>query len=116
MTLHDVKGHRYVQDSFHCLGSFPVRNNENGRDFFHVCVCVCVRRQARYASFIDLQDKLHQNICRKRSLVAIGTHDLNTIQGPFTYEALPPEDIKFTPLKQTKEFNAKDLMDFYKVR
>jgi hypothetical protein len=67
-------------------------------------------------SFIDLQDKLHQNICRRRSLVAIGTHDLSAIHGPFSYEALPPEDIKFTPLKQTKEFNAKDLMEFYKVR
>lgn len=31
-------------------------------------------------------------------------------QAPFTYEALPPEDIKFVPLKQTREFNAKDLM------
>ena len=30
----------------------------------------------RYASFIDLQDKLHQNLCRQRSLVAVGTHDL----------------------------------------
>jgi phenylalanyl-tRNA synthetase beta subunit len=46
---------------------------------------------ARYNSFIDLQDKLHQNICRKRSLVAIGTHDLDKVHGPFTYEALPPE-------------------------
>ena len=45
----------------------------------------------RYNSFIDLQDKLHQNICRKRTLVAIGTHDLDLLQGPFTYEALPPE-------------------------
>jgi hypothetical protein len=26
------------------------------------------------------QDKLHENICRKRTLVAIGTHDLDTIQ------------------------------------
>ena len=73
-----------------------------------------IAMQARYDSFIDLQDKLHQNICRKRSLVAIGTHDLSTIQGPFSYEALPGEDIKFTPLKQTKEFNAKDLLEFYK--
>lgn len=31
-------------------------------------------------------------------------------QGPFTYEALPPEEIKFTPLKQTREFNAAELM------
>ena len=34
----------------------------------------------RYQSFIDLQDKLHQNLCRQRSLVAIGTHDLATLQ------------------------------------
>jgi len=68
----------------------------------------------RYASFIDLQDKLHQNICRKRTLVAIGTHDLDTLQGPFTYEALPPEDIRFVPLKQEREFSAAELMEFYK--
>lgn len=34
----------------------------------------------RYSSFIDLQDKLHQNLCRQRSLVAIGTHDLATVK------------------------------------
>jgi phenylalanyl-tRNA synthetase beta chain len=33
-----------------------------------------------YDSFIDLQDKLHQNLCRQRSLVAIGTHDLDSVQ------------------------------------
>jgi hypothetical protein len=31
-------------------------------------------------------------------------------QAPFSYEALPPEDIRFVPLKQTREFNAKELM------
>lgn len=51
-----------------------------------------------YKSFIDLQDKLHQNICRRRTLVAIGTHDLDTLQGPFVYDALPPKDISFVPL------------------
>jgi phenylalanyl-tRNA synthetase beta chain len=41
--------------------------------------------QQAYDSFIDLQDKLHQNLCRGRKLVAIGTHDLDTIKGPFRY-------------------------------
>ncbi|KAK9118705.1 hypothetical protein Scep_016798 [Stephania cephalantha] len=68
---------------------------------------------ARYKSFIDLQDKLHQNICRRRSLVAIGTHDLDTLKGPFTYEALPPSEIKFVPLKQVRNFRADELMEFY---
>lgn len=68
-----------------------------------------------YNSFIDLQDKLHQNICRKRSLVAIGTHDLDTIEGPFTYDAKPPNEIKFIPLNETKEYTATELMDLYSV-
>lgn len=53
-----------------------------------------------YATFIDLQDKLHQNLGRRRTLVAIGTHDLSTIQSPFTYEALPPKEIVFAPLNR----------------
>ena len=44
---------------------------------------------ARYASLIDLQDKLHQNLCRQRSLVAIGTHDLGTLQ-VCAADTLPP--------------------------
>lgn len=66
-----------------------------------------------YDSFIELQDKLHQNICRKRTLVAIGTHDLDTIEGPFFYNAKPPTDINFIPLNQTKAMNGLELMDFY---
>lgn len=70
--------------------------------------------ETSYKSFIELQDKLHQNICRKRTLVAIGTHDLDTIHGPFTYEALPPKDIKFKPLNENREFNAEELFRYYK--
>ena len=69
--------------------------------------------EARYESFIALQDKLHQNLARQRTLVSIGTHDLDTLKGPFTYEALPPKDIKFVPLNQTKEMNGEELMNFY---
>ncbi|KAI0307306.1 phenylalanyl-tRNA synthetase subunit beta [Multifurca ochricompacta] len=58
--------------------------------------------QRSYESFIDLQEKLHQNICRKRHFVAIGTHDLDTITAPFRYQAKPPKDIKFIPLNKTE--------------
>ena len=66
-----------------------------------------------YDSFIDLQDKLHQNLARKRSLVAIGTHDLDKIQGPFRYVAEPPSQIKFVPLNQVKDYTANELMELY---
>eukprot|EP00729_Bicosta_minor_P009676 gene9676-21229_t len=58
----------------------------------------------RYKSFIDLQEKLHENICRKRELVAIGTHDLDTI--------------KFKPLRasdMSKEYTAEELMEDYEA-
>uniref|UniRef100_A0A6Q2ZGK7 Phenylalanine--tRNA ligase beta subunit n=1 Tax=Esox lucius TaxID=8010 RepID=A0A6Q2ZGK7_ESOLU len=71
--------------------------------------------QERYDSFIELQEKLHQNVCRKRTLVAIGTHDLDTISGPFTYTAKPPDDIRFTPLNQAQEYTATELMNLYKT-
>ncbi|KAG6830833.1 hypothetical protein H0H92_014485 [Tricholoma furcatifolium] len=66
-----------------------------------------------YASFIDLQDKLHQNIARRRQLVAIGTHDLDTLKPPFRYEARPPKDIKFIPLNKDKAYTAEELMTVY---
>lgn len=79
-----------------------------------IVVCAVLRNitftEQNYKSFIDLQDKLHQNICRKRTLVSIGTHDLDTISGPFTYMALPPEEIVFVPLNDTVSMNAKELM------
>ena len=50
----------------------------------------------------------------QRTLVAIGTHDLDTVQGPFVYDAKPPTDIEFKPLTHENEsFNAKALMDLY---
>jgi phenylalanyl-tRNA synthetase beta chain len=66
-----------------------------------------------YDSLIDLQEKLHHNICRKRTLVAIGVHDLDKLNPPFTYSCEPPKEIKFRPLNQTKEFVADELMEFY---
>lgn len=54
-------------------------------------------------------------VYRKRALVAIGTHDLDTISGPFSYTAKAPNDIKFKPLNQTKEFTAAEQMELYSV-
>ena len=67
-----------------------------------------------YDSFIDLQDKLHQNICRKRTLVSVGTHDLDTVSAPFYYDAQPPAEIKFRALSQDKVTTANELMELYR--
>lgn len=53
--------------------------------------------------------------CRKRTLVAIGTHDLDTVSGPFTYTAKAAEEIRFRALSQTQEYTATQLFSLYKV-
>lgn len=89
-------------------------------------VCAILRNikfdKKRYKSFIDLQEKLHQNICRRRTYVSMGTHDLDKIQGPFIYKAMKPEEINFIPLTENEEtvengakiYNGKELLDFYR--
>lgn len=86
-------------------------------------VCAILRditfNQARYNSFIDLQDQLHRNLCRLRTLVAIGTHDLDSIKGgPFVYDAQSPDKIKFVPLTHGstgEEFTGRTLLEHYSV-
>jgi len=81
------------------------------------CACAILRNvtfdKFAYENFIELQDKLHNNICRRRTLVAIGTHDLDTLKGPFTYEALPPKELKFKPLNTEKEMDGEEIMTYY---
>ncbi|CAE6428386.1 unnamed protein product [Rhizoctonia solani] len=85
------------------------------RPYFAAAILRNVKFTERsYASFIDLQEKLHQNIARKRQLVAIGTHDLDTLKAPFTYEALPPNQIKFVALGKTEEKRADELVEIYR--
>ncbi|KAE8971041.1 hypothetical protein PR001_g27017 [Phytophthora rubi] len=73
--------------------------------------------QERYDSFIDLQDKLHQNTAR--SWDARPGHDPGTLHLQRTYAAISvallPNEIKLKPLSQDKEFEAKELLVFYRT-
>ena len=64
--------------------------------------------------FMELQEKLHNNICRGRKLVSMGTHDLDTIKGPVYYRALPKNEINFIPLNRTEAVDGDGLMNLLK--
>ncbi|TRX94001.1 hypothetical protein FHL15_005079 [Xylaria flabelliformis] len=97
------------EDRMHCIT--VAKETADVRPFVAGAILRGVKfTQASYDSFISLQDKLHQNLARQRTLVAIGTHDLDTLQGPFTYEARQPENIRFRPLNQQKEMDGNELM------
>lgn len=64
-----------------------------------------------YESFIAYQDKLHQSIGRNRTLVSMGTHDLDTIDGQISYRSVDLAAHKFVPLNSAKEIGLATLKE-----
>lgn len=61
-------------------------------------------------SLVDLQEKLHLTVGRKRRKVAIGIHDLARVKPPFSYKAVLPPDVRFTPLGMAKEMDLLEIL------
>lgn len=107
------------------IQNYVIKNNSTELNKFYVdasvskvrpFVCSAILRNIKFTndtliSFMELQDKLHHNVCRGRSLVSMGTHDLDTVKGPFTFKALPPEQIKFKALNRNEELTCPELMN-----
>lgn len=59
---------------------------------------------------IEIQEKLHLTIGRKRKKIAIGIYPLEKISLPITLKALEPDYIKFTPLESEKEMSGLQIL------
>jgi len=59
---------------------------------------------------IELQEKLHLTIGRKRKKVAIGIYPLEKIKPPIIFKALEPDKIHFTPLEAQKEMSGLEIL------
>lgn len=65
------------------------------------------------ASLMQVQEKLHETLGRKRKKVAIGIHDLIKVQPPFAYKAVAPEAIKFLPLDMKREMTLREILKLH---
>ena len=61
-------------------------------------------------SMMEMQEKLHITIGRKRSKIAVGIHDLDKVEPPFTYKAVGPHDIRFVPLAKDEEWDLEEIL------
>ena len=59
---------------------------------------------------IDIQEKIHNTVGRKRKKVAIGIYPLEKIKLPITFMALEPDKIKFIPLETEKEMSGLQIL------
>ncbi len=59
---------------------------------------------------IEIQEKLHITVGRKRKKVAIGIYPLEKIKLPIIFKALEPDKIKFIPLEMNKEMSGLQIL------
>ena len=59
---------------------------------------------------IEIQEKLHLTIGRKRKKLAIGIYPLEKIKLPITYKALEPDKIRFTPLETNRQMSGLEIL------
>ena len=61
-------------------------------------------------SLMELQEKLHMTIGRKRNKIAIGVHDLDKVKPPFRYTAVRPNEASFVPLNKTEKMDLDEIL------
>ena len=84
------------------------------KDIRPYTACAIVRGLAfdeeKIKEIIDMQERLHVTLGRKRKKAAIGIYPLEKIQLPITFKAVEPDKIKFTPLEMDKELSGLEIL------
>jgi phenylalanyl-tRNA synthetase beta chain len=76
--------------------------------------CVIVKDlkfdDARIKEIVDVQEKLHNSLGRKRKKLAIGVYPLDKIKLPIRFVGRKPEEIKFLPLEAKVEMTGRQIL------
>jgi phenylalanyl-tRNA synthetase beta chain len=93
---------------------FAVTIDSSVKDVRPYTVCAIVKGlkfdDEKIKEIIDIQEKLHLTIGRKRKKLAIGIYPLEKIKLPITFKALEPDKIKFTPLESDREMSGLQIL------
>ena len=96
-------------------GSVQVEKEESVKEVRPHIACAVIRdlemTERMINGLIQLQEKLHVSYGRQRDKLAIGLHDMSEISAPFTYRAVEPEKVSFTPLEYDKEIHLGEILD-----
>jgi phenylalanyl-tRNA synthetase beta chain len=59
---------------------------------------------------IEVQEKLCEAYGRRRKTIAIGVYDADKISWPLHYDAVRPEEVRFTPLGELREMDLAEIL------
>ncbi len=94
--------------------NYKVRIDNSVKEVRPFTACAVVKNlkfsDEKIKEIVDIQEKLHNTLGRKRKKLAIGIYPLEKIKFPITYKAEFPDKIKFQPLEFPKEINGRQIL------
>ncbi|MFH1328805.1 MAG: phenylalanine--tRNA ligase subunit beta [Candidatus Bathyarchaeota archaeon] len=102
--------------SFHSKrGKIKVEVDKHLKNIRPFIACAVIRNinltEESLRQLLQIQEKLHETLCRKRRKASIGIYDLDKVKPPFTYTAAQPEEVKFTPLESMESMTATKILE-----
>ncbi len=93
---------------------YKVKVDDSVKSVRPYTVCAVVKNlrlnDEKIREIIQIQEKLHVTLCRKRKKGAIGIYPMESIKFPITYTAKKPKDIIFQPLEMPKEITGLQIL------
>ncbi len=93
---------------------YVVNVDSSVKDIRPYTVCAIIKKlkldDEKIKEIIDIQEKLHTTIGRKRKKIAIGIYPLEKIKLPINYKAIEPDKIKFLPLESPREMSGLEIL------
>ncbi len=78
-------------------------------------VCAVVKNlkfdDEKIREIIQIQEKLHVTMCRKRKKGAIGIYPMESIKFPITFASKKPKEISFQPLESSRTMNGSEILE-----
>jgi len=94
--------------------NYKVIIDKSVKDIRPYTACAIVKglklNDEKIKEIIDIQEKLHITIGRKRKKIALGIYPLEKIRLPITYKALEPDKINFIPLDTNREMSGLEIL------
>ena len=94
--------------------NYSVKIDSSVKDIRPYTMCAIIKNlkfnEEKIKEIIEIQEKLHTTIGRKRKKVAIGIYPFEKIKLPITYKAIEPDKIKFTPLESERQMSGLEVL------
>lgn len=94
--------------------NFEIKVDSSVKDVRPYTACAIIKKlkldDTKIKELIELQEKIHSTMGRKRKKLAIGIYPLEKIKLPISYKALEPDKIKFRPLESPKEMSGLEIL------